>query len=76
MRLLDAGGDVILDPFVGSGTTAVACIRTNRRCIGIELHKPYFDIAVERCKRELARQPLFEREPKPTQRELLLSPNS
>jgi len=41
--------DVVLDPTMGSGTTAVACINTNRRCIGIELDETYFQIAVDRC---------------------------
>ena len=41
-------GDVILDPFMGSGTTGVACLNTNRRFIGIELDDDYFNIAKER----------------------------
>lgn len=41
-------GDLVLDPTMGSGTTAVACKHLNRRCIGIELDKIYFDIAVNR----------------------------
>jgi site-specific DNA-methyltransferase (adenine-specific) len=41
-------GDTILDPFMGSGTTGVACVNTNRNFIGIELDPTYFDIA---CKR-------------------------
>lgn len=41
-------GDIILDPFLGSGTTAVAAVNTNRHYIGFELNKDYFDIA---CKR-------------------------
>lgn len=40
--------DVILDMFMGSGTTAVACKNLNRRYIGIEIDKEYFDIAVNR----------------------------
>jgi len=39
---------VILDPFMGSGTTGIACFNTNRQFIGIEKDKKYFDIA---CKR-------------------------
>lgn len=42
--------DVVLDPFMGSGTTAVACIKTNRKYIGFELSKDYCDIATKRIK--------------------------
>lgn len=41
-------GDVVLDNCMGSGTTGVACINTNRDFIGIELDKGYYDIAKER----------------------------
>ena len=40
--------DLILDPFMGSGTTAIASINTNRKFIGIELDENYFKIADER----------------------------
>ncbi len=43
--------DTILDPFMGSGTTGVACIQTGRQFIGIEKEPKYFDIAVERIQR-------------------------
>lgn len=42
--------EVVLDPFMGSGSTGVACINTNRRFIGIELDDNYFNIAKERIK--------------------------
>ena len=45
-------GDVILDPFIGSGTTAVAAIKENRHFIGMELNKEYYDIACERVNKE------------------------
>ena len=41
-------GDIVLDPFMGGGSTAVACINTNRNFIGIELDDKYFEIAKER----------------------------
>ena len=40
--------DVVLDSFMGVGSTAVACINTNRNFIGIELDENYFNIAKER----------------------------
>ena len=42
--------DVILDPFLGSGTTAVACLELNRHFIGIELSPEYCEIAKKRIK--------------------------
>ena len=41
-------GDVVLDPFMGSGTTGVACKELNRNFIGTELDENYFNIAKER----------------------------
>jgi len=43
-------GDIVLDPFMGSGTTGVACARAGRRFIGIELDQNYFEIASDRIK--------------------------
>ena len=40
--------DIVLDPFVGSGTTAVACKETNRKYIGFELDEAYYQIALDR----------------------------
>lgn len=42
--------DIIPDQFMGSGTTGIACVNTNRNFIGIELDKQYFDIASDRIK--------------------------
>jgi site-specific DNA-methyltransferase (adenine-specific) len=56
-------GDAILDPFMGSGTTGVACIETGRRFIGIEINEKYFDIACKRiaeAERQKALQPELE----------------
>lgn len=54
----------ILDPFMGSGTTGVACVRLGRKFIGIEKEPRYFDIAVKRIKAEYERTALFEPVPK------------
>ena len=44
--------DVVLDPYMGSGTTGVACIKTNRQFIGIEKNEEFFNMAVERITKE------------------------
>ena len=40
--------DIVFDPFMGSGTTGVACLNLNRSFIGSELEKEYFDISKKR----------------------------
>lgn len=44
--------NIVLDPFMGIGSTGVACLHTNRKFIGIELDEKYFDIAKERIEKE------------------------
>lgn len=68
------GARTILDPFMGSGTTGVACAKLGRKFIGIELEPKYFDIACRRIE-EAYRQPrLFPDAPapKPTQEAMAL----
>jgi site-specific DNA-methyltransferase (adenine-specific) len=43
-------GDIILDPFVGSGNTEIACIKTNRNYIGFEINKEYYHLANNRIR--------------------------
>ena len=43
-------GGVILDPFLGSGSTALACAELNRRCIGIEIEEKYCEVSRERLR--------------------------
>jgi DNA modification methylase len=49
-----AEGATVLDPFMGSGTTGIACIRTGRRFVGVEKDPAHFATVVERIRRELA----------------------
>lgn len=44
-------GDIVLDPFVGVGATAIACKETNRKFIGCELDKKYFKTTLKRLKK-------------------------
>lgn len=65
----------ILDPFMGSGTTGVACVKLGRKFIGIEIDEGYFDIAVERIRKAYAQPDFFvsqERAPEPKQEALSL----
>lgn len=66
-------GDTILDPFLGSGSTGVACASLGRSFIGIERHEPYFDIACERIRKAYAQPDFFveaAKEPAPVQQPL------
>jgi len=47
IKLFTEPGDVVLDPFIGSGTTALACIKLDRHYIGIELMENYYNLALE-----------------------------
>jgi len=65
-------GRTILDPFMGSGTTGVACANLGRRFIGIEIEPKYFDIACRRIRDAYAQPRLFdEPQPQPVQGDLL-----
>ena len=41
-------GDIVLDNVMGSGTTGIACVNTNRKFIGIEMDSEYFEMAKNR----------------------------
>jgi site-specific DNA-methyltransferase (adenine-specific) len=64
-------GDVVLDPFMGVGTTGVACIEHGRRFIGIEQDPRYFALACDRLARTAAQGRLFAATPPPRQAALL-----
>lgn len=66
-------GETILDPFMGSGTTGVACVNLGRKFIGIEREERYFDIACRRIQEAYKQPRLFEDPPpKPVQDSLPL----
>lgn len=49
IKLFSKKNALVVDPFLGSGTTALACKNTGRKCIGTELNKEYYDICLNRC---------------------------
>lgn len=53
IRFFTKEGEWVIDPFLGTGSTAVACLEVNRNCIGVELLKKYYDVS----KRRIARVP-------------------
>jgi DNA modification methylase len=63
-RRLTNPDETILDPFAGSGTTAIASIQTGRRCLAIELDPRYYAVARKRIDDYLAAGPLFDSTPK------------
>jgi site-specific DNA-methyltransferase (adenine-specific) len=62
IRLFTTEGQVVLDPFLGSGSTALAAVAANRQCIGIEIERTYVRIAEERLEQLLnpAQQPAIQ----------------
>lgn len=62
----------VLDPFMGSGTTGVACVKLGRKFTGIEIDPGYFDIACRRIARALREPDLFVEPPKPIKQDILL----
>lgn len=51
--------DVVLDPFMGSGTTAISCINLNRNYIGFEINKSYIEFSEKRIIKETKQTTLF-----------------
>jgi len=63
---------LILDPFMGSGTTGVACAKVGKHFIGVEREPKYFDIACRRIQGALNAPDMFVEPPKPAKQEALL----
>ena len=49
IKIFSKKNSLVVDPFLGSGTTALACKNTNRNCIGIEINPEYYEISKTRC---------------------------
>lgn len=60
-------GEVILDPFMGSGTTLVACAKMGRKAIGIEINPQYYDLACKRVRDAYEQGDMFIESPKQKQ---------
>ncbi len=60
-------GNEILDPFMGSGTTGIACHRAGRAFMGIDAYEPYFDIACERIEKAQREPDMFVTQEAPKQ---------
>lgn len=62
---------IVLDPFMGSGTTGVACAKLGRKFIGIEIEPKYFDIAYRRIEQAYKQPDMFIARPEPAKQEAL-----
>lgn len=59
VNLFSNPGELIIDPFMGSGTTGVACVKLGRKFIGIEIEENYFNIACKRIREAYSQPDLF-----------------
>ena len=59
IKLSSIENDLVLDPFMGSGTTAIACMNTERNFIGFELDKTYYEKSLERIKNHAPQTDIF-----------------
>ncbi len=69
VKLFSNAQDIICDPFMGSGTTGVACVKLGRKFIGVEIQPRYFDIACRRISEALRQPDFFVEPPKPAKQE-------
>lgn len=70
IRMYSKEGDLILDPFLGSGTTVITAYKLNRKAVGIELSPKFYDIAVDWL--DKTKGPLFAMNEKDIQHEIIL----
>ena len=70
IRTWTIDGQTVLDPFMGSGTTGVACVKLGRKFIGIEIEPRYFDIACKRIQAAYDQPDMFIEAAKPKAEQL------
>ncbi len=58
VEILTNPGDIVLDPFIGSGTTGIACVQTNRAFVGIDIEEEYCKITEQRVQEEMRQNKL------------------
>jgi len=63
--------ETVLDPFMGSGTTGVACVKLGRKFTGIEIDPHYFEVACERIRQAYKQPDMFVEKPKPAKQEVM-----
>ena len=73
VNLASRKNEIVLDPFMGSGTTGVACAKLGRSFIGIEIEPRYFDIACRRIESAYRQTDLFREPPAPKPEQLVLA---
>ena len=71
IEVVSPPGGTVLDPFMGSGTTGVACARKGRKFVGIEVEPKYFELACSRIEMALKQADLFIERPKMKQEMML-----
>lgn len=52
-------GDIVLDPFFGSGTTGIVALKNHRKCVGIDLNAEYCALAIKRCEKNIQKNIFF-----------------
>ena len=55
-----SANEIVADPFLGSGSTLIACEKTNRRCFGMEIEPLYGDVILERFQKYSGKMPVRE----------------
>jgi len=72
VALYSTHGQTILDPFMGSGTTGVACAMLGRAFIGIEMNEKWFDLSCKRIEKAHSQPDMFIEAPQPKAEQLSL----